>query len=94
MEGKSSTENAEIERFLLRLWQMIMSDVSESVRSFLSPNYRNFAVEWDWNNKISQNVRNLGFFEKKNDCFFLKNELIFFQIGKSGKFAVECVLFF
>ena len=27
--------------------------------------YNKFAVECDWNSKISQNVQNLGFFVKK-----------------------------
>ena len=29
--------------------------------NFLLPNYGKFAVESDWNIKISQNVKNLGF---------------------------------
>ena len=32
MEGKSSIQNAEIERFFLRFCQLIMSNVSKSVR--------------------------------------------------------------
>ena len=48
MEGKLSTQNAEIIRF----GQLIMSDVSEKVRcsdreNFSSPNFRRFAVECD-----------------------------------------------
>ena len=39
-----------------------MSDVSESVRCSDRENFHfNFAVEGNWNNKISQNVQNLGF---------------------------------
>ena len=50
---------------------------------FFSLNCSKFAVESDWNSMISQNVPNLGFFEKKI--------LNFFKIDKGGKFAVECV---
>ena len=39
--------------------------------------------------KISQNVQNLGFFEKI-DGFFEQKNVFFFKIGKGGKFAVEC----
>ena len=56
---------------------------------FFPPNYSKFAVECDWNNKISQNVQNLGFL--KIDGFFEKKLEFFFKIDKGGKFAVECV---
>ena len=50
---------------------------------FLSPTYSKFVPECDWNSKISQNVRNLGCFSKKNDGFFQKLELF----SKSVKVA-------
>ena len=57
---------------------------------FFSPNCSRFAVECDWNSKISQNVQNLFFFFEKR-WVFRKKSLNFFKIAKSGKFAVECV---
>ena len=39
---------------------------------FFPPTCNKFDVEWNWNSKISQNVQNLGFLEKK-DGFFEKN---------------------
>ena len=42
------------------------------------PNSRKLVVECDWNSEISQNVRNLGLFEKI-DGFFWEKNLIFFQ---------------
>ena len=36
-----------------------------------------FAVECDWNRKISQNIQNFGFFVK--EMGFLEKVLIFFQ---------------
>ena len=45
-----------------------------------------FAVECDWNSKISQNARKLGFSERLGDFFWKKSEFT-----KSGKIAVECV---
>ena len=58
---------------------------------FLSPNYSKFAVQCNWNSKISQLLVKLGFFEKS--WFFWKKSLNFFsKIAKSGKFAVEWVL--
>ena len=80
MEGKSSTQNAEIERFLrvcqLKMsimWKCPMFDGSDG-KNLLSPHYSKFAVEYDWNNKISQNVNKIGFFsktdvEKNIHCF-------------------------
>ena len=47
------------------------------------PNCSKFAVECDWNSKISQNVPILGLFLQKN--------MKVFEIPKSGKFTVECV---
>ena len=41
----------------------------------------NFALECDWNIKISQIIRNMGFFVKKNRWFFSK-------IAKCGEFFV------
>ena len=44
---------------------------------FQSPNCSKFAVEGDLNSKISQNVRNLGFFEKTMGCFEKKLDFFF-----------------
>ena len=65
MEGKSSSQNAEIEHFL-SFCQLIMSDVGESVRCsdreiFLTPKFSRFPAECDPDSKVSQNARNLGF---------------------------------
>ena len=70
-----------------------MSEIQMSGRFSLgnsSRNYGKFAVECDWNSKISQLRTEFGFswkvvFEKKVD-FFLK-------INKGGKFAYQMILF-
>ena len=58
MEGKSSTQKTENERFR----QLILSNLTlvsgSEFKKFLS-------VECDWNSKISQNVPNLGFLKTK-----------------------------
>ena len=59
-----------------------------SDRNFFTAKYSNFAVECDWYSKTSRNVQNLGFFQKKSWGLF-KKKLVFFEIDKSGKFAVE-----
>ena len=43
-------------------------------QTFLSPNCCNFALECNGNSKKSENVRNLGFFGKK-DVFLEKKEI-------------------
>ena len=43
----------------------------------------------DWNSKISQNVQNLGLFEKTDG--FLRKKLDFFKFAEGGKISVECV---
>ena len=48
--------------------------------TFSSPNCSKFAVESDWNSKISE--RGMKFFLKK---------MFLFKIGKGHKFAVECL---
>ena len=58
---------------------------------FLLPNCSKIAEECDWNSKISQNVRNLFFFNIKK-VFYLEKILdFFFKIGEGGIFAVACV---
>ena len=63
--GKSSFQR---ERFLPDVCQLVMSDVGLIghclTLKFLSPNFKSFAVECDWNIKISQIVRNSGFLRK------------------------------
>ena len=58
---------------------------------FFSSNCSKFVIECDWNNKNSQNVQILGFFERKMDGFFEKKSWTFSKIAKGCKFAVECV---
>ena len=43
----------------------------------------------NWNSKMSQNGRNVFFFEKID--YFWKKTWFFFKIVKDGKFAVEWV---
>ena len=47
-----------------------------------------FAVECDWNSKISQSIQNLGSFKVNRWASWKKSE--FFQIAEGSKFAVEC----
>ena len=54
-----------------------------------SANWRKFAVERDWTSKISKSVQNWVLFEKVV-WFFEKKNLIFFEIDKGGKLAVQC----
>ena len=55
--------------------ELIMSDVKMSdvrrffVWIFFRPKFNKFAVECAWKRKVSQNVRNLDFFQE-NRCFF------------------------
>ena len=56
-----------------------------SEREFFTLNCSKFAVECDWNRKNSQNVPNLGFFEKI-DGIFRKKTLNFFKIAECGIF--------
>ena len=68
MEGKSSTQKADIERFR----QLIMSNLT----LVSGPEFEFFLyVDRDWNGKISQNVPNLGFLKRK-DGFFPKTCMI------------------
>ena len=48
-----------------------------------------FAVECDWNSKISQNVQVLIFSKKKTDSFSEK-KTIFLKTVELRNFAVEC----
>ena len=58
------------------------------VCSLFSANCSSFAIECDWNRKISQNVEN-SFFEKLEGLF--ENKLDFsFKIANGGKFDAEC----
>ena len=52
-----------------------MTVLGSEFGNFSSADYSKFAVERDWNRKISQ-IRTIFFLEKN---------------GKGGKFAVECV---
>ena len=56
--------------------------------NFYSSNCFKFAVDCDWNCKISQNVPNSGFFSQIDRCFEKKSR--FLGIAKGSKFAVEC----
>ena len=53
-------------------------------------NCSKFAVECDWNSKISRNVQKIWVFSKKVDEFFEKI-LLFFKIAEVSKFDIECV---
>ena len=72
MKAKSSSQ---IERFpypMFANWQHIGKFVHVSeLEKFLEPNCSNFVVECDLSSRVSQNVRNFGFFEKI-DGFFEK----------------------
>ena len=57
----------------------------------LSPNCSKFAVEYDWNCKTTQNVRILGFLEKKKKMGFFEKNLEIFETGTCGKFFLQCV---
>ena len=47
--------------------------LQESCKNFIFSRLGKFTVEYDWNNKISQNVQNFGFFLEKW-MFFLKKK--------------------
>ena len=70
MEGKLSTQNGEIRRFLPDVCQLTMCGVrvhrTHWDRCLFSPNCSKFAAECDWNCKISQRSE-IGFFSKKLD---------------------------
>ena len=53
--------------------------------SFSSSNYSNFAIECNWNSKISHIHTNCGFGSFEKNCFF------FVKFFKDCKFAAECV---
>ena len=63
--------------------------VHVSERDFFSPSCSKIDLERDWNSKIFQNVRNLGFFGQ-TDGFFREKVLNFFKITERGKLFVEC----
>ena len=55
-----------------------LNDVRSSFWTwFPSPNSSKYAVECDWNSKISQNNQSLGFW--KNRCFFFEKNLEIIQ---------------
>ena len=56
----------------------------------LIPNCSKFAVEYNWNNEVSQSLQNCFFFGKIDGVFRKKN-LNFFQIPKFCQFFVEWV---
>ena len=71
MKAKSSTQ---MERFFTRrlpiafTLKTMLVHVSERENVF-SLNYSKFALECDWNSKISQNLQNLGLFWKNRSVF-------------------------
>ena len=71
MGGISSTQTA-------RLLKPTFVNCSH-VCSRFSPTWSIFAVECDWNSKISQNVQDLRFFFEKIDVFFSEKKLEFLQ---------------
>ena len=83
MKAKSSSQMRHFRRFSLPdVCQLRSRHIDKFVHAtereiVFRPNCSKFAVECDWNSRNSQNVQNLGFFEKI-DGFFEKN-LIFFQ---------------
>ena len=91
MEGKSSTQCIEIVRFFT-FCLLIKSDLTLVPGSEFQILYNQlianlpFAVECDWKNKTSQNVQNLGFFEKV-DHFFSKKKLHFLKTAKRVKMS-------
>ena len=56
---------------------------------FSSLNCSKFTVECDWSSQISQIRTKIGFFLKKKIGLLLKKNILI-NIGKGGKFAVEC----
>ena len=96
MKAKSSTQMGHIDVFFTRCLPIAFTPTSAllftSEREFsFWLNCSNFAVECDWNSKISQNVQKFGVFFKKKQMGFSKKILNFFEIPKGGKFAVESV---
>ena len=53
----------------------------------ISPNCSKIAVECSWNSKVSQNIKNLGFFEKKNIGFASEKNSKFLKNVEGGTFA-------
>ena len=95
MEGKSSTQSGEFFDAVLPFDNVRLSVSTKMTQMTILnliflPYYKKFVVECSWNNKISQNVRVLGFLLRKHDKFFEK-KLDFFKKVKVGKIAVECV---
>ena len=96
VEGISTTQNAEIERFVKRFCQLRMSVVSESVQYSdreifyhqIIANMPQQVIEIVRCLK-TYDVRTLGFLKKIR--FFWEKLDFFFKTGKGGKFAVEYV---
>ena len=55
-----------------------------------SSNHRKIAAKSHWKNKVSQKLQSLVFFEKVDG--FVRLNLEFFDVFRSGKFVVECLL--
>ena len=89
MEGKSSTQHQRffyvylpIDNVRCRKWPIFGGSKFEN---FSSSNYKKFAGESDWNREFLNYVRNLGFFDWKNDRFFFSKKL---EFSKSVKVAI------
>ena len=67
----------------------VFNEVFHVSEKYFPPTCCEIAGESDWNNRISQNIQNLGFSEKKKS--FSKKNLNFLKIAYGGKFAIECV---
>ena len=93
MEGKSSTQNADIEGFSKHFCHMMMSDVKKSVRCSDRENFyhqikQNLPCNATEIVRFLKTYENWLSFEKKRWLFWNLN---FLKIGKSGKLALECV---
>ena len=91
MEAKSSSQ---MERLFTDICQLrsrhvgMFVHVSERENSFW-PNCSKIAIDFARNCKISQNIQEMVFFNKK--CFFFPENIHFFMIAQGGKSAVKCV---
>ena len=73
--------------------QLIMSNIRlnrtlSELENFLSLSYNKFAVEWDWNSKLSQNIRNLGLYWKIR-WVFSKEKRFFFQNRQNWQVCIR-----